>query len=158
MRPASGVVIHGDDIPHKAVSVSEQRLDLGVGGKVGFEQGLGIKPDAFNAGEWLEALWEPSRLHTPVEHRPHAGGVLPHIQWGVALACESVLKGIKMRTLDGGGENIAVRLAPASEMTLALVVKPAGTMASKPIEIAVTQGRDRQRGRGQGWGVWLDLN
>ena len=59
------------------------------------------------------------------------------------------MKGIKMRPLDGGGENIAVRLAPASEMTLALVVKPAGTMASKPIEIAVTQGRDRQRGRGQ---------
>jgi len=56
----------------------------------------------------------------------------------VALACESVLEGIKMRTLDGGGENITIRLAPTSEMTLALVVKPGRTMSPKPIEIAVS--------------------
>jgi hypothetical protein len=72
------------------------------------------------------------------------------------LACEGVLKRIQMGALDGGGENLAVRFAPASEMALTLVVKPAGTIASKPIEIAVSQCRDRQRRRGQVLrGLWL---
>ena len=63
----------------------------------------------------------------------------------MTLACECVLKRIKMRSLDDGSDSIAVHLEPAMEMALALSEKPGRTVTPKPIEVAVTQIRDRQR-------------
>jgi len=74
--------------------------------------GIRVVEAGRSTGRGFEDLWEPSRLYAPVEHRPHGGGVFLHIQGGMGFACECVLKRIKMRSLNDGGENIAVPRRP----------------------------------------------
>ena len=84
MSSRSGGVIHGDDVAHVALGVGEQRLDRIVGWQVGLQERLGVEPDAFNAGEWLEPLREPAHAHALVEHRPHRRGVFLNVGWIVS--------------------------------------------------------------------------